>query len=70
MIKRKTIQDISREIPMYQDPIYRTHPTPTEIPLQVVTRKLMDLETDINTDFRENSLYQEGVISENVSKTK
>ena len=42
---------------------------PTEIPLQVLPRKLMDLnidtlEQDINMDFEENSPYQEGVISE------
>ena len=29
-----------------------------------ILSKLMDLDTDINTDFKENSLYQEGVISE------
>ena len=27
--KRETIQDISREIPMYPDPIYRSLPKPT-----------------------------------------
>ena len=51
-IKRKTIQDTSREIPAYADPIYRPSPKLTEIPLQEIPRKLMDLDT-----------YQEGVIS-------
>ena len=63
-IKRKAIQDVSREIPAYPDPIYRPPPKPTEIPLQEIPRKLMDLDTDINMDFKENSPYQEGVISE------
>ena len=39
-------------------------PKPTEIPLQEIPSKLTDLDTDINMDFEENSLYQEGVISE------
>ena len=49
---------------MYPDPIYRPPPKPTEIPLQEVHRNLSDLDMDINIDFKENSLYQEGVISE------
>ena len=60
----KAMQDISIEIPVYTDPIYRPPPNPAEIPLQEIPRKLMDLDTDINTDFKENSPYQEGVISE------
>ena len=54
-IKRKTIQDISREIPAYTDPNYRPPPKPAEIPLQEIPRKLMDLHTGINMDFKENS---------------
>ena len=64
MVKRKTIQDISREIPMYPDPIDRPLPKPTEIPLQEILRNLMHLYMDINRDFKENSPYQAGVISE------
>ena len=63
-IKRKSIQDISREIQTYTDPIYRPPSKPAEIPLQEIPRKLMDLDNDINMDFKENSPYQEGVISE------
>ena len=54
-IKRKTIQDISREIPTYSDPIYRPPPKPAEIPLQEIPRKLTDLDRDIHSDFKENS---------------
>ena len=36
MIKRKTIQDISKEIPTYPGPIYRPPPKPTEITLQEI----------------------------------
>ena len=64
MVKRKTIQDISREILVYPHQIYRPPPKPTEIRIQKVPRHLLDLDTDINTDFKEESSYQEGVISE------
>ena len=36
--KRKTIQDISREIPANSDPIYRSPSKPAEIPLQEIPR--------------------------------
>ena len=52
------ILDISKEIPTYMDPIYRPPPRPTEIPLWKIPRKLTDLDTDINTDFEENSLIK------------
>ena len=52
MVKRKFIQNISREIPTYPDPIYRPSPKPTEIPLQEIPRKLMDLDVDVNRDFK------------------
>ena len=64
MVKRKTIQDISREILSYPDPIYRPSPKTTEIPLQQIPRKLKDFNTDINMVFEENSPYQEDVILE------
>ena len=60
----KTIQDIRREIPVYLDPIYRPPPKPTEIPLQEVPRNLLDLDPEINTAFKEDSPFKEGVISE------
>ena len=53
MVKRKTIQDISREIPMYPDPVYRHPPKPTGIPLQEIPRNLMDSQKDINIYFKE-----------------
>ena len=33
MVKRKTIQDVSKEIPMYADPTYRPPPKPVELPI-------------------------------------
>ena len=58
MVKRKTIQDISREIQIYPDPISRPPPKPTEIPSQEVPRNVLDLDTYINMDFKENYPYQ------------
>ena len=53
---------------MYPDPLYRPSPKPNDIPLQEIPRKLMHLDTDINTGFEENSPYQESVISEMYQK--
>ena len=43
MVKRKTIQDISREIPMYPDPVYRPPPNPVELSIPEVPRNISDL---------------------------
>ena len=64
MVKRKTNQDIGWEIPTYPDQNYRSPSKTNEIPLQEIPRKLTDLDRYINTDFLENSSYQEGIISE------
>ena len=61
--KKKTIWDISSEIQKYPDPVYRLSPKPVEIPIQKVPRNLSDFDPEIN-DFKENSPFQEGVISE------
>ena len=58
IVKRKTIQDISREIPMCLDPIYRPAPKPVEIHLQEVPRNLLYLDTDINMDFKKIHLIK------------
>ena len=59
---------VCRELPPYSDPMYRPHPKPTEIPLQGTPRKLTDLDTDINIDFKESSPHQEGIISESYQR--
>ena len=64
MVKRKTIQDISREIPTYPDPIYRPPPKPTEIPRQELPRNVSDFDPEMNTALEENSIFQQSVISE------
>ena len=52
------------EISIYSDLIYRIPPKPTEIPLQEVPRNLLDLDMDVNVNFKENSPVQDGVISD------
>ena len=64
MVKRKTTQDVSREIPIYPDPVYRSPPKPVKLPIPEVPRSLSDFDPEINMNFKENSPFQEGVISE------
>ena len=50
IINRKSIQNISKEIPPYTDSYYRPPPRPPGIPLQTFLRTLTDLDADINMD--------------------
>ena len=38
MVKRKSIQDVSREIPIHPDPTYRPPPKPIKLPISKVPR--------------------------------
>ena len=52
-----------KDIPFYPDPTFRPPPRPTRIPtLEGQENRVINPE--INTDFKENSPIQEGVISE------
>ena len=51
-------------MPMYPDQIYRPTPKPSELPTQEVPRNLSDFVTEVYTNFKENSPFQLGVISE------
>ena len=64
MVKRKTIQDVSREIPIYPDLTCRPPAKPVKLPILEVPRSLLDFDPEINMDFKENSPFQEDVISE------
>ena len=64
MVKRNTIQDVNREIPIYPDPVYRPPPKLIKSPMSEVPRSLSDFDPDINMHFEEYSPFQEGVISE------
>ena len=57
------IQDINREIPFYQHPIYRLAPRPAEnLQLPRIENKA-DTSNRIDLEFEENLLYQEGIMS-------
>ena len=40
------MQDFKKETPACADPIYRSPPTPTEIPTQVTSRKILEPDID------------------------
>ena len=63
VIDRKIIQDVSKEIPIYPDPVYRPPPKPVRTSIPKIPGILLDIDPELNTDFKENSLFQEGVIS-------
>ena len=62
-INRRMMQQISKDIPFYSDPVYQPPPKPVEIPMSK-TPENMDINLELNTDFEENLPFQEGVISE------
>ena len=62
-ITRGTVQDKNRELPLYPDLIYRPPPRLLEnLPSQNSESKA-DTSPKIDIEFKENSPYQEGIIS-------
>ena len=57
------IQKINKDIPFYPYPAYRPPPKAMWIPISESPEKI-DISLELNTDFEENSPFQEGVISE------
>ena len=64
MIDRKIIQDTNKEIPFYPDPVYRSPPKPVRMPIPQIPGSILDIDSELNTDFEEIPPYQEDVISE------
>ena len=62
-ITRGMIHDKNKELPFYPDPIYRPPPRPPENLWPQNSESKMDTSPKIYTEFKENSLYQEGIIS-------
>ena len=62
MINRRMMQKINKDIPSYPDPIYRPPPKPVRSAMSEFPGNI-DINLEQNTDFKENSLFQEGVIS-------
>ena len=57
------IQDINTEIPFYPDPFYRPSPRPPENLQSPRIESKADTSPRIDLEFKENSSYQEGIIS-------
>ena len=64
MVKRKSIQDVSREIPYIQIQLTEHPPKLVKLPIPKVPGSLSDFHPEINKAFEENSSFQEGMISE------
>ena len=58
------MQDINIEIPFYPDPIYGPPVRPLKNLQSLRTESKADTSPRIDLEFNENSLYQEGIISE------
>ena len=69
VINRRLIQEINKDIPFYPDPTYRPPPKPVRIPTSENSESI-DISLELNTDFEENSPFQEGVISETYQKAR
>ena len=53
MIERKTIQDISREISIYPDLLYRPPPKPVKTTIPESPGSLSNIDPELITDFEE-----------------
>ena len=51
------------QVPFYPDPLVKHPPRLPDIKTQNDRKINLDFDLDINKDFEENSLYQEGIIS-------
>ena len=63
VINRRMMQKISKDIPFYPDPVYRPPPKPVKIPVPEFLG-YMDINPELNINFKENSAVQEDVILE------
>ena len=52
------------QIPIYPDPLMKPPPRPLDVKMQDNMKINLDLDLEINKDIKDNSLYQEGIISE------
>ena len=64
VIDRKIMQDVSKEIPIYPDQVYRPPSKPVKLSIPEIARSLSDIDPELNTDFEEVYPFQEGVILE------
>ena len=63
VINRRSIQKINKNIPFYPDPTYKPPPKLVRNPMSGSPENI-DISLELNTDFEENSPFQEGVMLE------
>ena len=68
LIDRKMIQDAAREIPIYQIQ-FVIPPKPVKTSEPKIPGSLSYIDPELNTDLKDNSAFQEGVISELYQRT-
>ena len=66
-INRRAMQQISKDTPFYPDSVYQPPPKLVEVPMSKLPEN-MDNNPEPNTDFEQNSPFQEGVISESYQR--
>ena len=64
IIDRKTIQDVGRKFPSILTQFMDPQPKPVKTSVPNIPGSLSDIDAKPTIDFEENSLFQEGVISE------
>ena len=60
VIDRKIIQDVSKEIPIYQNPVYRPPPKPVKTFISEIPGSLFDIDPEMNTNFEEIFHFKKG----------
>ena len=68
VINRRTMQKISKDIPFYQESLYRLPPKPVKIPMPGIPRN-MDINPKLNTNFEEISIPR-GCNTGNIPKAR
>ena len=58
------------QVPFYPDPLMKPLPRLSDSKIQNDRQVNLDLDLGIKKDFEENSLYQEGIISEIYQETR
>ena len=62
-MQKNDAENKKKDIPFYPDPIYRPPSKPVKIPMWEVPGNI-DINLELNTDFKKNCPFQEGVIWE------
>ena len=62
--EREAIWDVSREIPIHSDPVYKPLLKLVKTTIPKIPGSLFDIDPELHMDFEENLQFQEGVISE------